>query len=264
MESFTPEYLNKRTKIFESHKDFGKFLNSSIINKLVNLFDEGDIGQDKITKYIEDERRAEGLNTEGIDIVSSIYGLSKGKANLFLIIKKNNNDLLHLTIHLTINNLYPRNTGMIHISKNIYIKEGDNRNICKALQALILVETPKEKNKSLIFSIADGYYTTGLKNSNIHDSELQKEMNVIITVLNRLFDEDNKEFYIGNNSTKLTLIHNKTNRVLNIINKHPKQFTRKNKGVSIIPLSNNSKLPIKLLKRRDNKKSNRQTRRVKR
>ena len=88
-------------------------------------------------------------------------------------------------------------------------------------------------------------------------------MDIIIRILNRLFDEDNKEFYIGNNSNKLTLIHNKTNSILNIINKHPKQFTRKNKGISIIPLSNNNNLPISLHKRKLIKVSNRQTRRMK-
>jgi len=95
-------------------------------------------------------------------------------------------------------------------------------------------------------------------------------MNVIIDVLNRLFDEDNKEFYIGirhrdntnyvNNHYKLYEPHKLTNTVLQNMNMHSKYNTRRNKGRMMLPFFHNNttfvinentyrKLPIKKGKR---------------
>lgn len=243
---YTQNQLNKRQNIITSQKKLFSIFNRNIINKLINLFDDDDNITYKISNYIENERKLQGLNSSQITINNYVYGQDRNNSTLFLITRKNGDDLLHLTIHLTVRSLNPTGSGIIHISKNIYSMPKK-----KTPYALISIE--KVKDNSLVFSIADGYDTPGMKNSNIHDNELQKEMNVIITVLNRLFDEDNKEFYIGNNCNKMTLIHNKTNAVLNNVNKHINHVTRKNKGVSIIPLSNDSNLPIDLLKRKNKK-----------
>jgi hypothetical protein len=69
-------------------------------------------------------------------------------------------------------------------------------------------------------------------------------MDVIISVLNRLFDEDD-EYYIGNNSIVYP-IHNKTNLVLNNINKHTTILTRKNKGKFLYPTSISIESPISI------------------
>lgn len=53
-------------------------------------------------------------------------------------------------------------------------------------------------------------------------------MDVIIYVLNRIFDENDK-IYIGNYSDFIN-IYNKTNDVLKNINRHTTYATRKNKG----------------------------------
>jgi hypothetical protein len=71
----------------------------------------------------------------------------------------------------------------------------------------------------------------GVQKIGNRDAELQTEMKVIIDVLNRLFDEENPNYYIGNgrisiypgDENSLTL----TNRVLKNINK-----------TSIVPRSN--------------------------
>ncbi len=69
-------------------------------------------------------------------------------------------------------------------------------------------------------------------------------MDVIIAVLNKIFDEKNMEFYIGN--PHLQLVNNKFNVVANNINTHSTLVTRKNKYVKILPTSyiDNSKLNI--------------------
>ena len=69
--------------------------------------------------------------------------------------------------------------------------------------------------------------------SNEYDPYIQQEMDVIISVLNKLFNEKNNELYIGDKT--IFPIHNKTNNILNNINKHSKLISRKNKGVKIFP-----------------------------
>ena len=245
MSKYTPNELIFRNKILQSHKLFGDFLDSDIINALINLFNEDNNTSIKITNYIEDERKLRGMGCENIIVKSEVYGTIKYNSTLFLKIIKNGIEIIHLTLHLVPKTLKSNKNGAIHMFKNIYFRESSKNKKYK-LYSLILVTQPIDKPHSLEFSIATGYNTPNIfSNVNTIDPELQKEMDVIITVLNRLFDEDNKEFYIGNKD-KLYLIHNKTNIVLNNINAHSKIFTRKNKGIKMLPnFINNNIINIK-------------------
>ena len=230
---YTSEELIVRNKILQSQKLIGDFLDSDIINKLVSLFNEDDKTEIKITKYVEDERKVRGMRNENIIVKSELYGETNENSTLFLKIIKNGIEIIHLTLHLVPITLNSSRNGIIHIFKNIYYNKSLKKKKYK-LYALILVTQPGDKPKSLEFSIATGYNTPhNFSDVNIIDPELQKEMDVIITVLNRLFDEDN-ELYIGNKD-KLYPIHNKTDNVLNNINKHSTIFTRKNKGTRMLP-----------------------------
>lgn len=246
MVKFTQKQLGVRKPIIKSHTRFGKFLDSDIINKLITLFTNGDI-----IKYIKDERKAKGLNNAGIKIKTKVSGTKNNKSSLYLNIEKNGNKFLHLSIHLIANKLNSENAGLIHFYKNIFNSTA-KANISKKplVYALIKVEQPVNKPKSLNFSIANGYTTNKrITNAGKYDNELQNEMNVIITVLNRLFDEKNKEFYVGfknyyiNNTNyyftpihKFYPIHNQTNNVLQNINNHSGLTKRKNKGVKMHPI----------------------------
>lgn len=123
---------------------------------------------------------------------------------------------------------------MIHIAKNIYKKKNSRSTKIKSY-AIILVEQQPGKPDSLHFSIGDGYNTPHVKNANIYDPIIQQEMDVIITVLNRMFDEDNHDFYIGKPRESFYNIHLTTNSILENMNKHTKLITRKNKGVMMLP-----------------------------
>lgn len=87
-------------------------------------------------------------------------------------------------------------------------------------------------------------------------------MNVIMTVLNRLFDEDNTDFYIGRQN-KLFPIHKNTNAILENINHHSHIVSRKNKGSRMYPPLNShnppytlkTKHPSKTLKRKHTTKT---------
>jgi len=106
------------------------------------------------------------------------------------------------------------------------------------LYALIGLIQPKEN--SLKFSIDYGY-TSNFANDSLHDSDIQKEMNVIIKVLNKLFDEDNKEFYIGeytNDKKEITPIHLHINHIFENMNTHNQHTSRQNKGSTLLPQLN--------------------------
>ena len=122
-----------------------------------------------------------------------------------------------------------------------------SKKIRKKLYALISVSQPISKPNSLEFTLTYGKYTNFIPNHNKYDSEIQKEMDVIITVLNRIFNEDDKIYYIGN---EIFPIHNKTNIILGHINRHNSYFTRKNKGVSAEPMLNNKSSFINITSRR--------------
>lgn len=139
---------------------------------------------------------------------------------------------------------------MIHIVKDIY-----KISRSKQFYALISIKQPEENPKSLVFSIADGYTTLGAPNASLYDNEVQQEMEIIISILNKMFDENNIEFYVGkkynkytNQLPKLYPIHNITNNVLTNMNKHTDVFARKNKGVMMNPILNNV-LPIATYRR---------------
>jgi hypothetical protein len=164
-----------------------------------------------------------------------------------LSIKKNNIDFIHLSIHVAPKELKPTKTGLIHIYKEIY--KIINTSIPKQLlYALITIKQPIDKPNSLEFSIADGYNTVGVPNAHLYDPEIQQEMNVIIAVLNKIFDENNTEYYIGN---KFYPIHNKTDIVLKNINTRTKYTVRKNIGKTLMPELINTN--IFNLKRKTNK-----------
>ena len=80
----------------------------------------------------------------------------------------------------------------------------------------------------------------------MYDIEIQQEMDVIITVLNRLFDETNTRFYIGNKQPNdinmenpAYPVHNKTNKTLTIINTNTNKIKRNNRGLFMDPPSSN-------------------------
>jgi len=179
-----------------------------MMNKLVNLFDDTVSSPNKISKYVESERKLRGMDEA--TAVGKAYGENTEKSTLLLEIIKRNKVLLHITFHLSPYSLEPENTGAIHITKNIYRKK---QKIGKNRYSLIRVHTPIGKDKSLEFSIADGYKTPGI---NVDEKELQKEMDVIIYVINRIFDEYDP-YYIGIEE-EIINVSLKINSFLNSIN----------------------------------------------
>jgi hypothetical protein len=231
----TQQRLLFRNSIIQTQKNFWKYLNTDIVNNLIHLFDNKiQESNEKIIKYIKDEREARGLDSSGIVIESSVYGQDDSNSSLLVEIKKNGIPILHLSIHLCPKSFKPKDAGLIHMFKNFY-KTVNPIPTKKSLYALISVQIPNNKQKSLKFSIANGYTTPGATNSHLYDPEIQQEMDVIITVLNNIFDEENEKMYIGN---MLVPIHNLTNTVLININSFKQHIKRNNNGKLISPQFN--------------------------
>ena len=225
--------------IINSQAQFWSKIDIYILNELLQLFDNS-----QLTKYIDEERKLRGLDISGTIIVSSIEGFQKLKNDdiyLFLIIKKNNKDIVHITFHLVPKSMNPKLAGPIHFKKNIY-NIGVKSNI-PHIYSRIYVEIPKNKPDSLTFSMEPGYDTTVFAT---YDTELTKEIDVIIDVINKFFDEHNETYYIGNKK-EVTNIHKYTNNAAKKMNTS-KLVTRKNHGVFLITF-NTSNIQKRVLSR---------------
>jgi hypothetical protein len=260
MAAYSPNELNKRKGILDSQKDMIHFLDINIINKLIHLFDEYPNNyvnkNDNIQKYIEDERKARGLDNSLITFKREVYGNSYGDPTLHVGIIKNGIDFVHLSIHLAVKDLKPKNSGIIHFAKNIY-KTGRK----KKFYSLISVKQPPNKLHSLQFTAEPDSKMPNKAAMNQHNDSVQEEIDVIITVLNRLFDEDNKMFYIGDSKNTNQLpahifpIHKKTDNYVNIINKHTTHTQRKNRGKKMNSFLNSNLSPIKIIRRTSSAKN---------
>jgi hypothetical protein len=253
MAHYSTEDLVKRNAIIKSQLHFSNILDSTIINALIHIFDKEYneyVNQNhKISKYIRDERNARGLDDSNITIESEFYGHTNNNpkinvnkndnSTLHLLVKKNNEDLIHLSIHLSVKALEPVHAGIIYIAKNIYKKKNIRSKKIKSY-ALISVKKTNGKSKSLTFSIDEGYTSPTVKNYEKYDPMIQQEMDVIVFVLNRIFNEDD-ELYVGN---LFFPIHRKAERTLRNMNLKTRILRRKNNGIMMIPNFNNEPVII--------------------
>lgn len=252
--------LADKNKIIQTHKCFGNQMNQNIINALINLFDTK--SDKRIIDYINVERASRDLNTTNYSADSILYGENSKNPTLMIIIKKNNIDFIHLTIHLCIKGLNPKGSGIIHFFKNIYNTDKSNKSINRSkYYSIISVNSPDNKPNSLIFSINDVDSTIPSHATRDNINQINKELDVIITVLNRLFDEADPKYYIGKYNNDKTYIqtlypiHNKTNTVLKSINSFTKYSTRKNKGSFINPVESSEPFTFNSIAKLHRKKS---------
>lgn len=130
---------------------------------------------------------------------------------------------------------------MVHFFKDVYMSKTSLKKRY-LLYSLVKIELPKDKPHSLHFTIKDGYITPPIIQSDkLTEIELQKEMDVILIVMNSIFDEDNHTYYIGHqseqddNKTESITLHPHINTIANIINTRENQhITRPNRGSSFI------------------------------
>ena len=263
MSSYTQDDLIERNRIIQSHKLLGNFLDRYSVNHLIQLFN-----YNLINRYIETERIAQSLDNKNIAIICNLYGEDKKNFSIYIGIKKNNIDFIHLSIHLKPNNLNADKHGMIHFCKDIFIqvykkdsKLSDRKIktiLSKRIYVPIFIYQPTDKPKSLEFYIDDTYKVTNFENADKYDNDLNREMKAILNVLNRLFNEKDTEYYIGRKKDIID-IHNRTHPMLKIMNTRKNYFVRKNSGVLLGPKSSNQE-PIII---KHSIKKNQKTRKVK-
>jgi hypothetical protein len=212
--------------VIQSQKQFWDCLDINLINTLVDLFytDEITLAPSRISKYIEEKGEIQKID-KTFSISSQVYDIYTSMPSLILLIKQNNKDLLHLSIHLCPTSFNPKKTGPIHIRKNQIINKLSLKR--KNFQyALLTVQQPVGKPNSLVFSIGDGYSSAHIPGASIYNTPIQKVMDVIIDILNNLFNEEHED-YIGH---IIELPHPYTNPILHTINTTAKEVSRKNTG----------------------------------
>ena len=234
-------------RFIRSHRTLGPFLDRFMINRLNTLFKNNG----RVTEFVKEERRRRGLDEANTTVESMVYGTDRNNSTLLLIIKRDGKEFIHLTIHLSPKELgfTIKSTGIVHIVKNIYNKYVTRKKNYLA-KSLYAVYRPQGKSHSLQFRIVERYTTPenpekpekseSVSIINQYDDEVKQEMDVLTSVLNKLFDEDDREHYVGDydavhhisqNNKKANNVEPNTNNILRNINLHSNAITRKNKGV---------------------------------
>ena len=274
MSIYTNEQLIKRDMIIQTHTHFTTSLNANVVNRLVHLFKDvdGNTNSEKVSNFVKEALINRNVDISNIAIKGEVYGEDKMNSTLYLGIKKNNIEFLHLTIHLSPKNLNAKNHGSIHFYKDIYKTLLANqynlklsavkKNFGKYLYTLVSVKQSLDNPKSLEFSIDDEQFIPSeIENVKQYQSELQTYMDAILDVLNIIFYEKNRLF-VGKKEN-ITNIHNQTNAILTNINTRTKHATRRNWGVLLGPvLSNRPPITINTSKRKVSSKKRGNTRKL--
>jgi hypothetical protein len=182
----------------------------------------------KITDYVKEEWKKHHMNDPTITVRSEIYGyidkntkkINKITPSLHLQIQQNGRDLVHLSIHLIIASLEPKHTGIIHFYKNEYKNKTKYhpRIVARNHYSLIKVHP---FHHSLQFSINYGYHTKGVTNQNVTiETLIQEHMNIIVNVLNSIFDETNTRYIGHKNIAEIHPLINETVKAMNDKNTH--------------------------------------------
>lgn len=229
--------------IIQSHRSLGPFLDRFMINRLNALFKNNG----RVTEFVKEERRRRGLDEANTTVESMVYGTDRNNSTFLLIIKRDGKEFIHLTIHLSPKELgfTIKSTGIVHIVKNIYNKHVSRKKDYLA-KSTYAVYQPQGKPHSLQFRIVERYTMPEIPEKpksvpmiNQYDDEVKQEMDVLTSVLNKLFDEDDREHYVGDYDAvhhgsynkKANHVEANTNNILRNINLHSNAITRKNKGI---------------------------------
>lgn len=82
--------------IIKSHKKFSNVFDQYMINRLNSWFKNNG----KVTDFVREERRRNGLDEINTTVESSVYGINDENTTLQLLIKKHGFDFIHLSIHV--------------------------------------------------------------------------------------------------------------------------------------------------------------------
>ena len=237
--AYSQENLDRRKGVIDGQKRLIEFLDADKFNRLVHLFDEkvdnNADGEKHIIKFIQKERQSRGLSDDGVTMYSMVYGECVNNSTLHVNIVKDKIDYIHLSIHLSPIKLIPKDQGIIHFVKDIYLNLFKfTKSQKRPLYTLVHVDQPPHKPNSLHFFRTDGDRTNVDKSKGDYDADLAIEMDVILAVMNRLFDEDDKEYYIGSPDI-IYPIHKRTENVLVNVNRPNVIPKRRNKGKMLLP-----------------------------
>jgi hypothetical protein len=236
-------------QVADSHQLLGSFFSGWVLNRLIHLFDADPTFNDpvhNIVAYIDEEHKLRKIDTTDITVVSRVHGHLRPKPDPMCIaeISYKGVPIVHLTIHVAPNRLLPAQHGMIHLVKNHYQNKSKYGVLSDGARVRLLAIVPKNKPNSLFFRIMDGKAPPSQGNISL-DPIIQKEMKVLVAVLNKIFDEKDLKHYVGSFPVPNGQLFNmntpgippirppnpKTPLVVSQVNATGIAITRQNKGV---------------------------------
>lgn len=239
-----------RANAISTHPYLGYYLDGNVINHLVFLFGEQyrdyklypNQPPKRIETYIEKEHLIMGIPLIDLSYNGMAYGYEKSVTSTadrfdasptFLVeVLYEGKILLHLTIHLALEVLPKDKAGMIHFDRDIYKKNGQYPIKGLDTHVVIRVNRMNQNGNSLQFSILDDYDTpTDASLQHINNMILQ-EMNIIIRVLNKMFNPTNRDYSVQEIIFPMNPI---TDIITNQMNTLGIVAPRRNKGKRYVP-----------------------------
>jgi hypothetical protein len=242
--------------IVNSHALFGSGFDEGSVNNFIGSFREEnqptptDPAPHSITAYIMKEHDEQQKLKNGITVTSLVKGFQMHEINedndpmCIVKILYNNKNLIHLTIHLAPTRLFPYEHGMIHIVKDCY-KSRRKRIFSPMVTMRIHVSTPLNKPLSKHFTLIDDTHPIyGHAGDAATENRIKEESDILIGVLNKMFNQDEPFYYIGHPQGNMVNLNNQTatpafpkqpitDLILNQMNRPAVKFSRKNKGTQL-------------------------------
>jgi hypothetical protein len=236
--------------VVDSHKNLGVVISLEMLDRLNMFFDPIQKGppavyadpNHNIITYIYKEHINEGTPVPpDITYISKVHKPTDDDPKYILEVYKGKIKLIHLTIHIAPTSLKRKHHGMIHIVRNVYNnpkKYGTRKNYA-TMRIQAFKDTAKPQSRA--FKIVGNRSPPPHPNAQQYDADVTRESDILIKVLNNIFDERKTYLYANNEiaSRKVnhTYIppsvppHTHTNPIAMKINSHNQTiFSRGNQG----------------------------------
>jgi hypothetical protein len=192
--------IQQRRRIHRSHLLLSRFMSLHTINQLLHIFDpiilNDDVTTHHIRKYILNENTKQGINMNKRNLsISTVVSDPANNPTCIAKILYHGRPFLHLSIHLAPTDKEIDNHGMIHLVKDYYCVGRKVMPIGEC-RVRIKVTSIDDKPGSLSFELNDDIPPPADADTSM-EPIMKTEMDILMTVLNRLFNQNEPWYYVG-------------------------------------------------------------------
>jgi hypothetical protein len=235
--------------VVDSHMNLGVVISLEMLDRLNMFFDPiqkgppavyADPNHNIITYIYKEHLKASTPVPADITYISKVHKPTSDDPMYILEVYKGNIKLIHLTIHIAPTYLDPQYHGMIHIVRNVYNQKKYGMRKAAITMRIQAFKDPA-KPQSRTFKIIGSRLPPSHPNAQQYDADVTRESDILIKVLNNIFDEKKTHAYANNeiasrkvNNTYIPFSvppHTHTNPIAMKINSHKQTpYSRGNKG----------------------------------